>query len=112
MHGIEDGNRHEKNRDHRAHDMDGKTKPDQKHHRHKDGRDSQDHRRDNQLDGFEEKPHQKKNDEAGKRRGDSHLLEHLHPELVLGHRQAGDMVFFIAGVFLCNDLDGSGDLIA
>jgi hypothetical protein len=56
-----------------------------------------DHGRDNQYELAEEKQHQEKYDHHRQRRRYCHLDKHLDSERVLGHRQARDVVFLVAG---------------
>ncbi len=97
MHRVEHCDRHDEDRDHRTHDVDGVAGDHQQCHGRQRRDHGDDHRRNHQHQIAKEPPHQSEDDQHRKWRGDRHLVEHLDAERVLGHRQSGDVNLVLLG---------------
>ena len=97
VHRIEHRDRHDENRNHRAHDMNGVAADHQQRHGRDRRHHGHDHRRNDQGQIPEEQPHDQEDHHHRQGGGDRHLDEHFDAEGILGNRQTGD-VDPIAGV--------------
>ena len=92
MHRVQHGYRHDKDRDHRRHDVHRIAGDHQCAHRHQHRHHRHHHRRDDHIPLPEENPHQTVDQHHRCGGGNRHLDEHLDAELILCNRQACDVI--------------------
>jgi len=96
VHRVHHCNRHQKDRDHRTHDVDGIAQPDQRPHRGDHGDHRHNHRGDDQHELAEEHQHEDEDHQHGQRCRDRHLHEHLVAEGIFRHGQTRNVVLLVS----------------
>jgi hypothetical protein len=106
------GDRHQEDRAHGAHDVDGVAQSDQAAQAPDDADHCDTHVRQNHRAAAEHQPEGYAHDEPGNRRKERHLPEHLGSKGVAGHRIAGEVKLLTAGLLRKQGADLVRDRLA